>query len=67
MSTRPSGTASASAWLQAVIKVQKTASNRNKDEKDLQESIEPLLAAGTVGNVLRASMHLFRLAKNVRQ
>lgn len=52
LTTRPSNVASASAWITAVTALQKVASDRRTDEDDLKESIDKVLAAGTVNKLM---------------
>ncbi|DBA68875.1 TPA: hypothetical protein ACH3X2_013354 [Trebouxia sp. C0005] len=48
LTTRPSSVASAKAWFNAVSALQKVARRRFTDENDLRDSIDKVLAAGTV-------------------
>lgn len=52
LSTRPNNIASANAWIDAATALQKVASDRRTDQDDLKESIDRVLAAGTVNRLM---------------
>ena len=72
LTTRPSSIASASTWFSAVTALQRVASRMSTNEEELRESIDRVLAAGSVVRLIiedstKACPHLLRMLLCVLQ